>query len=221
MICSPRHIVEKRAILSESGEEDTVESTSVSFLSSARFGRFWKTNSMASGAGFHQSVLDVAFDKISKKYPSFKRETGRRMIDSLSGAYKSLKSRRQRKESENGSVNILSEEEMKLLEKDQEDIPEVKVDKGIKSGVKGPDKVILKKTEEEYSLKNEDDVHSSRKSEDGDFSKKSEKDSLEKSDDSDDSDFLTADEDEDLGKKDSTKDKPSSKDPEKGIKFTI
>ncbi|XP_055702998.1 uncharacterized protein LOC129801729 [Phlebotomus papatasi] len=172
---------------------------------------------MASGAGFHQSVLDVAFDKFSKKYPSFKRETGRRMIDSLSGAYKSLKSRRQRKESENGSVNILPEEEMKLLEKDQENIPEVKVNKGIKSGVKSEEKVIPKKTEEEYLLKNDDDVQSLRKSEDGDFSKKTEGDLLEKSDDSDDSDFLTADENEDLEIKDSTKDKPSSEDPEKGI----
>uniref|UniRef100_A0A1B0D5E7 Ninjurin a n=1 Tax=Phlebotomus papatasi TaxID=29031 RepID=A0A1B0D5E7_PHLPP len=64
---------------------------------------------------------------------------------------------------------------------------------------------------------NDDDVQSLRKTEDGDFSKKTEGDLLEKSDDSDDSDFLTADEDEDLEIKDSTKDKPSSEDPEKGI----
>ncbi|XP_055687946.1 uncharacterized protein LOC129792665 [Lutzomyia longipalpis] len=71
---------------------------------------------MASGAGVQQSLLDAAFDRIGKKYPSFKRETGRKMIDGLSGAYKSFKNRRQKKENDDGSPT--SEEEMKLLEKE-------------------------------------------------------------------------------------------------------
>ncbi|XP_059614091.1 ninjurin-A-like [Phlebotomus argentipes] len=82
-------------------------------------------------AGFQSSVLDVAFDKIGKKYPSFKRETGRKMIDGLSGVYKSFKNRRQKKESENGSTNPSSEEEMKLIRRDSDrksEVVEVKCD---------------------------------------------------------------------------------------------
>lgn len=39
-------------------------------------------------------VLDVALDRISKRYPSFKPETGRRVVDTLSDAYKSYQKRK-------------------------------------------------------------------------------------------------------------------------------
>lgn len=52
-------------------------------------------------------VLDVALDKISKKYPSFSAESGKKVVDSLQDAFKSY----QKKKQSNGDLKSAEPDE--------------------------------------------------------------------------------------------------------------